>query len=191
MELVSMNKQELRKQLLEQRKNTPQAQQEYVNEMIFQAVTAHPKYLDSDTIFVYYSVNDEIDTHRLIEDALALGKRVCVPKCRPKHQMDACQILTQNDLTEETFGIPEPGAHCEVIHPEEIDLCIIPALACDEKGVRIGYGGGFYDRFLAKTDAFRMTLCAQSRMLEQLPAEPHDIPCNCIVTDQEVIDIAG
>lgn len=98
-------------------------------------------------------------------------------------------ITSEGDLTEETFGIPEPGAHCTAVPPDEIDLCLVPTLACDKTGARLGYGGGFYDRFLPQTSACRMALCAQARLLEQVPAEPHDIRCGCIITEQEVVQV--
>ena len=92
-------------------------------------------------------------------------------------------------MTEQTFGIPEPGEQCPEIAPEEIDLCLVPALACDASGIRLGYGGGFYDRFLPQTAACRMVLCAQERFLQQVPAEQHDMHCDCVVTENEVMRV--
>lgn len=100
--------------------------------------------------------------------------------------MAARQISSVADLTEQTYGIPEPGAHCPEIPPEQIDLCIVPALACDRLGYRLGYGGGFYDRFLCQTHAETAALCASSRFLDRLPADRFDIPCRTIITENEV-----
>lgn len=175
--------------MLEQRRATPPTERSAIHRAICEQVLDNVHYLSCKTLFVYYSVGDEIDTHAVIADALCRGKWVYVPKCLPDHIMQARRILSQEDLTESTFGIPEPGAHCAVIPPEEIDLCIVPALACDSTGTRLGYGGGFYDRFLSATPAYRMVLCAQARVLPHIPAQPHDVRCNCIITEQEVIPI--
>ncbi|MCD8355812.1 MAG: 5-formyltetrahydrofolate cyclo-ligase [Clostridia bacterium] len=187
MELNTVDKSELRSTLLRQRHAIPQAERDAVNQSICQKVVASTQYHEAENIFIYWSTEDEIDTHAIIADALRQGKRVCVPKCLPGHVMEPRQILSEADLTEETFGIPEPGAHCEVISSDEIQLCIVPALACDSSGTRLGYGGGFYDRFLPKTRAYRMALCAQARILETIPVQPHDVRCDCIMTETEVM----
>lgn len=183
----TMDKAALRRELLRQRKHTEPAQKAAIDRAIAVNVLQTEQYQHSKTLFIYYSTAEEIDTHAIIADALAHGKRVCLPKCLPGHVMQPRAITSENDLTEQTFGIPEPGVHCAVVPPEEIDLCLIPALACDMTGARLGYGGGFYDRFLPQTSAYHMVLCAQSRILPHVPAEPHDIRCGCIVTEQEVV----
>lgn len=187
MESNTVDKTKLRRQLLADRHATAQPERAVINESICQMALANAQYQNADTIFVYWSTNDEIDTHAIIVDAWQRGKRVCVPKCLPGHNMEPRQILSEVDLTEECFGIPEPGTHCPVVPPEEIQLCIVPALACDRLGFRLGYGGGFYDRFLLRTSAYRIVLCAQARILETIPVQTHDVRCNCIITEREVI----
>lgn len=189
MALDTMDKASLRRELLRQRKQTTPAEKAATDRAITENVLQSEPYRRSRTLFVYYSTADEIDTHAIIADALQRGKRVCLPKCLPGHIMQPRAIISEGDLTEETFGIPEPGAHCTAVPPDEIDLCLVPALACDKTGARLGYGGGFYDRFLPQTSACRMALCAQARLLEQVPAEPHDIRCGCIITEQEVVQV--
>jgi 5-formyltetrahydrofolate cyclo-ligase len=72
------------------------------------------------------------------------------------------------------------------IPPEKLDFCIVPALACDRDGYRLGYGGGFYDRYLPRTHGITAALCASKRLLDRLPSEPFDVPCKCIITENEV-----
>ena len=187
MALDTVDKALLRKRLLTQRHALPQDRRDTINTEICQRVLESEPYRAAKTLFVYWSTADEIDTHAIVADAFKQGKRVCVPKCLPKHQMEARQITSEADLTEETFGIAEPGAHCIPVLPSEIDLCIVPALACDRTGARLGYGGGFYDRFLPKTAAYRMVLCAHERILLHVPTQPHDIRCACVITEQEVM----
>lgn len=189
MALDTGDKAQLRNMLLEQRSALSREQRDAVNAAICRRVLASEPYQAAKTLFIYWSTEDEIDTHAIVFDALRQGKRVCVPKCLSGHRMEPRQILSERDLTEESFGIAEPGAHCMAIPPEEIDLCIIPALACDPTGARLGYGGGFYDRFLPQTTAYRMALCAHGRILPRLPVQPHDIRCACIITEQEVMSV--
>lgn len=189
MELNTVDKTGLRRQLLAARRATTQPERNAMNQSICRTVLATVQYQYADTMFIYWSTSDEIDTHAIIVDAWQQGKRVCVPKCLPGHHMEARQILSEADLTGECFGIPEPGAHCPVIPLDKIQLCIVPALACDSAGFRLGYGGGFYDRFLPQTPAYRMALCAQARILETVQPQPHDVRCNCIITEHEVIRI--
>lgn len=143
-------------------------------------------FLQVKTIFLYYSTAEEISTKEILSACWASGKTVCLPKCLPGNQMAARRVYTLNDLTEQSYGIPEPGVHCMEIPPEELELCIVPALACDRAGYRLGYGGGFYDRFLLRTRGVTAALCAAQRLFDQLPIEEFDIPCGCIITENEV-----
>lgn len=187
MVLNTVDKASLRRMLLESRHAVPQEKQTEICRAIYEKVVASEPYRRAKTIFVYWSTPDEIDTHAIVMDALQQGKSVCVPKCMPEHRMEPRQIASEADLTEETFGIPEPGSHCPVIPLEEIQLCLVPALACDRSGMRLGYGGGFYDRFLPQTPAYRMALCANDRILEAVPVQEHDIRCDYVVTETEVM----
>lgn len=186
---VAEQKKQLRGELLRLRRETPRQQKQAIDRQICQHVINSPEYRQAQTIFAYWSTDEEIDTHAILADARQRGKRVCVPKCLKGHRMIARQICSEADLTEQTFGIPEPGKQCPEIAPEEIDLCLVPALACDASGIRLGYGGGFYDRFLPQTAACRMVLCAQERFLQQVPAEQHDMHCDCVVTENEVMRV--
>ncbi len=182
-----MDKAELRERLIVRRRNMSDETRAVINRAICQRVLESRPYQNCGTLFIYCSTVEEIDTHAIIADALRQGKRVCLPKCLPGHVMQPRQITSKDDLTERFHGIREPGVHCHAIAPEKIDLCIVPALACDATGARIGYGGGYYDRFLPKTRAYRMALCASSRVLSHIPVQPHDVRCDCIVTEQEVM----
>lgn len=182
-------KKQLRQRFLQQRRDMAWKKKQAIDRRICQRVLESKEYQRAKIVFAYWSTQEEIDTHAILADAWKRGKRVCVPKCLRGHRMIARQIRSEADLTEQTFGIPEPGAQCQEISPEEIDLCLVPALACDASGARLGYGGGFYDRFLPQTAGFRMALCAQERLLPEVPAEKHDMYCDCIVTENEVMRV--
>ena len=85
------------------------------------------------------------------------------------------------------FSHPTLSDTAPEIAPENIDLILAPALSCDRNGYRLGYGGGYYDRFLARTRAVAAALCAESRLTDELPREPFDLPCNYIITERQVL----
>lgn len=187
---VAEQKKQLRGELLRLRRETPRQQKQAIDRQICQHVINSPEYRQAQTIFAYWSTDEEIDTHAILADARQRGKRVCVPKCLKGHRMIARPNLLGSGFDRSRhLAIPEPGEQCPEIAPEEIDLCLVPALACDASGIRLGYGGGFYDRFLPQTAACRMVLCAQERFLQQVPAEQHDMHCDCVVTENEVMRV--
>lgn len=147
----------------------------------------HPIYEAASTVFCYCAMPEEIDTHAILLDALRQGKRLCVPRCGAKGVMTAHLIPSLTALTPGTYGILEPHIDCPLVPPEEISLCVVPCLCTDRAGYRLGYGGGYYDRFLAQTRAVRAALCAQQRLLAQpLPREETDLPCDLIFTERQV-----
>ena len=125
---VAEQKKQLRGELLRLRRETPRQQKQAIDRQICQHVINSPEYRQAHTIFAYWSTDEEIDTHAILADARQRGKRVCVPKCLKGHRMIARQICSEADLTEQTFGIPEPVEQCPEIAPEEIDLRQEPAL---------------------------------------------------------------
>ena len=157
------------------------------NQRITERVLHTKIYQQSKTVFSYCSSGDEIDTYPLLLDALAQGKKVCVPKTCGHGIMQARMIRCLAQLCPGKYGISEPEDCCPVVSPEEIDLCIVPCLAADCRGYRLGYGGGYYDRFLPQTSAAKMLLCEQSRVFDEIPVEEHDIPCDILITESQVI----
>lgn len=181
------DKRALRQEMQEQRRALSPEEKRMIDEGIFQNVISLESYQRAKTVFLYCSTAEEIDTLALMEDAWRAGKRVCVPLCTGgRGIMEARQIGSREDLVPGKFDIPEPVRTAPLVAPEEIDFCAVPCLAADPTGNRLGYGGGFYDRFLAKTAADTAILCAESRFLDALPAEGHDRLCDRIVTERRV-----
>lgn len=178
----------LRRRFFSLRAALSPTEKQAIDRQILNELLNFPLYRQADYIFVYVSTPDEIDTHLLIKDALAAGKIVCVPRCeRQKGEMTAREITSLGEVTPGRYGILEPPAAAKIIQPEQLELAIVPALACDTSGYRLGYGGGYYDRFLVRVFAPTVALCAQSRLVDRLPVDCYDRKCEWILSERRAI----
>jgi 5-formyltetrahydrofolate cyclo-ligase len=142
---------------------------------ILRAIFGSDEYAAAQTIFTYVGVTDEVATLPLIEAALRAGKRVCVPLTRPDGIMNAVEIRNTADLAETPRGLVEPVTY-DVITPETIDFIIVPCLSCDPFGNRVGYGGGYYDRYLKQTPNARKYAVIRDTLLSMhVPQGKNDV----------------
>ena len=176
-------KAELRKTMLARRAAMAAGLRERADRRIFDSVTSLSEYEDADTVFLYVSVRDEPDTIAIIEDARKRGKRVCIPRCASMGVMHAHEIQGMNDLQSGKYDIPEPKDGCPLLEPGEIDLIIVPCVCCSTDGFRLGYGGGFYDRWLEKCNAHTAVLCFEEMLVPAVPREPHDQKVDILISD--------
>ncbi len=185
---VMNDKAALRKYFLQQRALETPVERSARALRITKTLVSLPAYQQAETVFCYCSTEMELQTNEILRIALEQGKVLCVPRCEAAGQMTARRISRLDALHAGKFGIREPDREAAIVPPEAIDLCIVPCLAADLFGYRLGYGGGYYDRFLADApDACKLVLCAQSRFQETpLPREQTDIPCHYILTERQV-----
>ncbi len=175
-----MDKIALRKQIREKKRAMTPEQIEEKSRALGALFAASEAYRQAKTIYGYLPYNQEVRTVAMLERALADGKRVAVPKCYG----DEMRFIYMDDLSkvEKGYaGIPEPIAD-EPIADDETALVLMPGLAFDPQGHRIGYGGGFYDKFLAKEpDHPTLALCYDFQMLPHLDTEEFDIPVDTVL----------
>ncbi len=143
-------------------------------------------YLAARTVFCYVSLPQEIDTHPILLDAWSSGKRVAIPRCRKNGRMDFFIVRDQNDLLPGMRGISEPKDDRPLCVPLPDDLCIVPCLGMDRNGYRLGYGGGYYDRYLSKYAVRTLGLCYHACVIRDLPIESFDIKLQMFITEKEV-----
>lgn len=138
------------------------------------------------TIALTMSRGKEIPTMPLIEKAWEEGKTVCIPTCFPKtKEMVFYEYTPETKMTSSYFGLLEPDPlESTVVHKEAIDLIIVPGVCFDQRGYRIGYGGGYYDRYLADYHGITLALSLSVQQVDHLPAEPHDIPVSIMVSEK-------
>lgn len=149
-----------------------------------------PAFRRADTVLTYVAREDEIATSMIIFAALANHKTVAVPRCEDDGVMRFYRIAQPRDLMEGSYGIREPKPGCEPVDPGANALCVCPCLCCDMNGYRLGFGKGYYDRFLSTFDGASAALCYADALLPELAHEAHDIPVGMIVTDQFIRRLA-
>lgn len=141
-------KKTLRKETIAAMKRLPESVKTQADEELTQCLLELPAFQEAKTLATYLSFDHEVSTAGLIQAALQLGKRVCVPRTYPQGRMEFVEY--DLDILEKTrFGLLEPNEKGKLVDQSEIDLIHVPGLVFQSKGYRIGYGGGYYDRFLA------------------------------------------
>ena len=150
---------------------------------ILQNIFRHPCYQTAKTIFCFVGTASEINTGPLIDQALSDGKRVAIPLCIGKGIMEAREIHSLAELHSGMMGILEPAADSTLVPPAEIDFAILPCVSCDRQGNRLGYGGGYYDRFLRQASFRSVLICRERLLCEQIPTEAHDIAIPVVITE--------
>ena len=159
--------------------------EEYIrqsDEAILKKLLSLPELERAGTVFLYYSVGREVSTVKLIESLLGSGRRAALPVSGDGGTMEFYPIDDLSRLRQGRYGIPEPPAG-QAVRPEKGDIIIVPALCCDRRGQRLGHGAGYYDRYLAGTEAFSVCLCRRALLEDELPAGELDAAVSLVLTD--------
>ena len=184
-----MIKNTLRKTYLQIRKNTDGKVEK--SSEIRRRLFENEGFKNAKTLAVYCSLPDEVETDGIIENALAMGKSVVVPKIISPGIMKFYRIMGISQLAPSYhFGIREPDDLCEEVSAKDIQLAVVPGVCFDLSKSRIGQGGGYYDRYLAECDsAIKVGICFDSQILKDsyIPCEKTDIKMDLIITEKEVI----
>ena len=167
-------KAELRKKILQEMKALSQEQKQAMDRALTERFLQHPFYQEAKTIATYLSFPHEFQTQELIEQALKDGKKVLIPKTYPKGRMEFV-VYNPQQLAKTSFGLLEPQGNLEVVEPSQIDLIHVPGLAFITEGYRIGYGGGYYDRYLENFAGHTMSTIYPCQ-IQNFNSEDHDIP---------------
>lgn len=152
---------------------------------IVRQLLAHPAWAAADAVFCYVGRKGEIDTRPILRAALEAGKTLAVPLCTGPGGMQARAVRSLDVLAPTgPYGILEPPAGAPVVPPERLALCVLPCLAAAPDGTRLGYGGGYYDRFLPLAgSAVKIALCRAALLAPVLPREPHDVRADFVLTE--------
>ena len=176
-----MNKQELRRYIrsLSHRNRLLDSGQNQNPSLV---ILSHPKVMVAHTILLYSALPDEVPTQMLIDELVLQGKKVLLPRVVSDTDMELRLYTGQSDLHKGAFGIMEPVGEV-FTHYERIDVGIMPGMAFDAEGHRLGRGKGYYDRFLSRVPyLYKIGLCYSWQLLDHVPSEEHDILMDEVLT---------
>jgi 5-formyltetrahydrofolate cyclo-ligase len=189
------DKSRIRKKILQVRRSMDEAEKGRLDMKICRQILSLPVYRTAQTVMAYLNTWDEVQTAEIVRDILDSGKRLIVPYCDlERSEIIPCEIFDlTGDLQTGNFGIREPNpANLKPIAPGEIDLVLVPGIAFDHGGNRIGFGKGFYDRFLPKLKSGVCVagLAYSCQVVEHIAAEKHDYKMSLLITENSIIYLA-
>jgi 5-formyltetrahydrofolate cyclo-ligase len=139
---------------------------------------------NAQSLGIYYAIGSEVKTYDILQDILKSKKEVSLPKV-VKKDLVFKKITSLSDLEEGNFSVMEPKDYCEEV--KNMDVIIVPAIALTKEGYRLGYGFGYYDKYLSSRKSRTIALCYSKQIIKSFPHSDHDIRIDCIVTEDKVI----
>ena len=190
MDTVALEKQRLREERLAAREALSEQERSVLDDCITQKLLATSEYAEATTVLTYVSVSSEVSTRMFIECALRDGKTVAVPRCLPGHCLEFVAITSLEQLVAAPFNLLEPAKELPAVTEDQKNnsICIVPALLVDTKGYRLGYGAGFYDRFLSTYPGKKICLAYQQNLSRtMLPHTAFDVAVDMVITESDVL----
>ncbi|MCC8129801.1 MAG: 5-formyltetrahydrofolate cyclo-ligase [Clostridiales bacterium] len=155
--------------------------------LLFERLTALPQVVSSNVLLLFWGMGREPDTQQLFAPLTAADKTVLLPRCLPGGEMELRAWQGRARAVRHPYGMWEPSEDCPLFAADAVDLVLVPALCYDRTGFRLGRGGGFYDRFLARYDGFSVGLCRQALLQDRVPREDHDQGVDLVLTEKQSI----
>lgn len=188
-----MDKKVLRRQALSARRSLSKEEVQIKSRKIEANLFNLSVFLRANLVLFYLSLPEEVQTYSMIQSTLERGKRVAVPVIADLKEKEIlpCEIRPGVKLVPGPLGVPQPeSSHRYPVEPESIDLVIVPGVAFDKEGGRVGFGAGFYDRFLGELPPRSkfVALAFECQLVDRVPREEHDMCVDCIVTEKRLID---
>ncbi|CAM3996816.1 5-formyltetrahydrofolate cyclo-ligase [Mesobacillus thioparans] len=184
-------KKTLRKYIMEKLSELKLPEYEDQSYQIAQQLYRSDEWISAETVAVTVSKAPEVDTLQIIRMGWEQGKRMVIPKCEPKSKrLDFRELKRFSQLETVYYGLLEPIVNeTASVGGDEIDLVVVPGLAFSDSGFRLGFGGGYYDRFLADYHGNTVSLAFKDQLVNEIPVESHDIPVQKIIHSEGVIKI--
>lgn len=183
---VTAEKAALRRRILAQLAGLSPAERERSDAMLFERFLQLPQVQNSRRLLLFLGVpGREPDTARLLPRLLASGHQLALPRMLPEHGMEFRRYDPDRPLVQARFGIREPGEDCPLVPKDWGEVILVPGAAFDREGCRLGFGGGYYDRWLPGFPGFRVGLCREAALQDRLPRELHDCRVDRVLTEKE------
>ncbi|MCH7321730.1 5-formyltetrahydrofolate cyclo-ligase [Solibacillus sp. MA9] len=178
-----MDKKQLRNTVLQQLNDMSYQQYRDRSYAIAQNLLQQPAIIDATMIGITLSNKPEVDTSFIIEQLWKMNKKVAVPKCAvPEHAMQFYEIDTFAQTERAYKNILEPiPEFCDPVEKQQIDVIVVPGVVFDDGGYRIGFGGGYYDRYLQGYNGMKIALAFDEQLINKVPRESHDLPVHILV----------
>lgn len=186
--MSQVEKARLRKQLLDARDSLSLDFINITSKQIQDNLRKVEFFRNAKSIGTHYSIGSEVKTHDLLQELLKSGKEVSLPKV-VKKDLVFKKINSLSDLEQGNFSVMEPKDYCEDV--KKIEVIIIPAIALTREGHRLGYGFGYYDRYLAGKKSKTIALSYSKQIIKSFPHSDHDVRIDCIITEDKVIMSKG
>ncbi len=184
---IRAQKNELRAIYTEKRKNLSSEEKARLDKQLSERFMNMISYRYAKQILFYASTDSEISTNLIFQKALEDGKTCFFPKCGEHSSMSFYKVTDLSELKSDAFNIKAPDGTTQLFSPQPSDIIIVPAMAYDSKGFRLGYGKGYYDRFLLNFLGIRVGLCYSEFITDKLPRGRFDMSVDIIVTEKKVI----
>ncbi|AFM39835.1 5-formyltetrahydrofolate cyclo-ligase [Desulfosporosinus acidiphilus SJ4] len=178
-----------RKCCLAQRAGMGEKERHHKSRLIQEKILALPEYKRAQAVMLFLNFRDEVETTDLAEITLAMPKRLILPRCAPRGTLLPIEVRNlRMDLEPGRWGIREPKLNLDEIEPSEIDLILVPGAGFDLRGNRVGYGGGFYDRFFErlKPTVPRIAIAFECQVVDEVPVAEHDVQMTMLITEKNV-----
>lgn len=178
-----MTKQQCRSLLIKRRRAIPKSEKEKWDRQIFKRLCDSKELQNADILLIYVSKSEEVDTHELIRFCISQNKAVAAPRCEGEN-LTFYLISKFSDLQPGNFGVLEPKIYCKAAQFTGKSVCVLPGLGFSKKGDRIGYGRGYYDRFLSGFYGKTIGICYSCCRDIEIPTEPHDRPVDMVIAER-------
>lgn len=188
---IALEKKNLRKLILQKRRKLSQTIVHRQSDLVFEQLISLPVYKKAQCIMLYAALPDEVQTDQMMRYALQDGKKICIPYIHDKNGlMDAVFVFDVDQLSKGDFDILTINScNMEFANPSDIDLMIIPGVAFDTDGYRLGMGAAFYDRFIMRAkQAFCLGIAFDCQLVSKVPIEEHDCSMDAILTASGLIN---
>lgn len=181
----------IRKAALSERNRMSPAERGAKSDLIAERFLGLEEFRSARTVMAYASFGSEVETRRIIEACFSTGKKLALPVVEKGGLLSVWRVQKSTELLQSSFGIPEPPREApNRLSADEVDLVIVPGIAFDKRGRRVGYGGGYYDRFLGsiRPSATKVALAFEIQLVDEIPVSDRDLPVDVIVTEARTID---
>lgn len=186
---LKAKKNELRARYKKLRDSFPTEKKSDFDRKLTENILNLDEYKRAEVLFAFISKDIEVDTTAIIADAFSSGKRVAVPRCNEDTTITFYYISSYDDLEKGYYGLLEPDTErCVRAEEKDADMVLVPGLVYDREGFRLGFGKGYYDRFLTDYDGLTVGVCYSRCIEEKLPRGFYDRPIKLVVTEKYTID---